>query len=228
MNGTGEWIPYIAKKFIRSASQKSDNYLKQLEENNVVKFIAEEWNRSGRKDGDACVECLEAKAIKVLDGDEEWFNIEKSIPGQWKKWTNNAGFIAEGTSESLLKFAKFSYDITGGYLMATDLQGTHTSSGYHLTDPAVLCPDEIDRRFGITNFNPFQQVVCLQAVERRLKDIEEKIGFQRLLIDPRARGPATALPTTTRYDDDDDRVVVLMPFIGSGWGNGLGFYPQYL
>ena len=66
---------------------------------------------------------------------------------------NNTGYFNPYTlNEWLLRFSLWTYEKTDGYLMVSDLQGVLTEKGYVLTDPVILCKDEL--RFGTTNMGP--------------------------------------------------------------------------
>ena len=73
--------------------------------------------------------------------------------GEFTKFSNNTGYFNPYTlNEWLLRFSLWTYEKTDGYLMVSDLQGVLTEKGYVLTDPVILCKDEL--RFGTTNMGP--------------------------------------------------------------------------
>lgn len=108
-------------------------------------------------------------------GTYKYFVVEKKlemVAEQWFKVINNAGTVTRGVAklncavvEYLTAFAHWTYCVTGGYLMVTDLQGvvaparaapssTRASDASAkktilLTDPAVHCTTST--RFGRTN-----------------------------------------------------------------------------
>ena len=73
----------------------------------------------------------------------------------------------ERLDEWLLRFALWTYEVTGGYLMVTDLQGVLTAEGYTLTDPVVLCTDLT--RFGSTNLGAEMMARCRASTEAHLE-----------------------------------------------------------
>ena len=67
--------------------------------------------------------------------------VEDFIPGDFKKWCNNYGFISEEaktTDIMMPAFMHWSWVHTGGEMMVADLQGVRGVDGYTLTDPVIL------------------------------------------------------------------------------------------
>lgn len=59
---------------------------------------------------------------------------------EFTKYSNNTDYWdADVLDESLLRFTKFSHDVTHGYLMITHLKGVKKNNMYYLTDPVILC-----------------------------------------------------------------------------------------
>ena len=67
----------------------------------------------------------------------EYVTCEDYIPGNYKKWISNYGFISD-ESTSLPAFAHWSWIHTKGEIMIADLQGVRNDSSYVLTDPVLL------------------------------------------------------------------------------------------
>ena len=67
----------------------------------------------------------------------EWCIVEDYIPGEYNKFCNNYGYIAEGT-HSLQSFMHWSWIHTKGDIMVADLQGVRKVDCYYLTDPVLL------------------------------------------------------------------------------------------
>ena len=81
----------------------------------------------------------------------EYVIVEDYIPGTFKKWCNNYGFIsAESVSIALAMpaFMHWSWLQSGGQLMVADLQGVRTDKGYVLTDPVILSSSN---QYGVTD-----------------------------------------------------------------------------
>ena len=71
----------------------------------------------------------------------EYVLVEDFIPGKFKKWCNNYGFIsdeAKTTAIMMPAFMHWSWVHTGGEMMVADLQGVCGDHGYRLTDPVIL------------------------------------------------------------------------------------------
>ena len=71
----------------------------------------------------------------------EFVIVEDYIPGIFKKWCNNYGYISsESRNDDLAMpaFMHWSWMQSKGELMIADLQGVCSEDGYILTDPAVL------------------------------------------------------------------------------------------
>jgi hypothetical protein len=76
---------------------------------------------------------------------------------EFVKYCNNTGYWdTDHVDDTLLRFSEWTYKVTSGYLMITDLQGVKSGSRVYLTDLVVLCTD-VDR-FGYTNLGePFMK-----------------------------------------------------------------------
>ncbi len=136
--GEIEWKSYVVKCFHDPRNQNKKEYLDQLETNGVLMFLAREWMKFNLTPE---IKCIESRAMEVTqaDGKVSWLHLEGLVEGEWAKWTDNKGCTYEPKKHmELLKFSKWTYDYTDGLLMATDLQGGKTASGYNLTDPAII------------------------------------------------------------------------------------------
>jgi hypothetical protein len=79
----------------------------------------------------------------------KYYSVENYIEGNYVKYNNNAGWIAQNVTDQTLiaqAFSHYSWQITRGYLMVVDLQGV----GGHLTDPQLHCLNP--KKFGDGNF----------------------------------------------------------------------------
>jgi hypothetical protein len=194
INGVGEWQHYIAKMFMKPNARTKENYLAQLEENSIAKFLTEKWRRDGHGRNNINITCLDSKAIRVNTSHGDcWYNLERVVEGTWQRWTDNTIFVKHDTPTALLKFAKWTHEITRGYLLVADLQGGFDSDGNcNLTDPCILCPTEIGRRFGRTNFDVNQMTVYLNKINEVLASRRRRVATAT-----RPRTPAST-PTATR------------------------------
>ena len=67
----------------------------------------------------------------------EYVVVEDYIPGTYKKWISNYGYISE-ESKSMPAFAHWSWIHSKGETMIADLQGVRGERNYVLTDPVLL------------------------------------------------------------------------------------------
>ena len=67
----------------------------------------------------------------------EYVVVEDYIPGTYKKWINNYGYISD-ESKSMPAFAHWSWIHFKGETMIADLQGVRGERNYFLTDPVFL------------------------------------------------------------------------------------------
>ena len=83
----------------------------------------------------------------------EYVIVEDYIPGHFKKWLNNYGYISDEVSfaKSMPAFAHWSWWHTGGEKMIADLQGVRSDDGYTLTDPVLMSGSVNGRRYGCTD-----------------------------------------------------------------------------
>ena len=94
------------------------------------------------------VSFTEVDVLKVVESNplsgprlHEYVLVEDFIPGNFKKWCNNYGFIsdeAKTTAITMPAFMHWSWVHTGGEMMVADLQGVSGDDGYTLTDPVIL------------------------------------------------------------------------------------------
>lgn len=78
-----------------------------------------------------------------------YFSLEKYFPGEYEKWSSNNGWTsAAPLANELSAFSHWTWQVTGGKLMVTDLQGVHANNQITLTDPTIHSQS---LRFGKTN-----------------------------------------------------------------------------
>jgi hypothetical protein len=80
----------------------------------------------------------------------EYVLVEDYIPGDFKKYCNNYGYISSD-SELMPAFMHWSWVHTSGQMMIADLQGVLTSTNYRLTDPVLLSNTIDGGRYGCTD-----------------------------------------------------------------------------
>ena len=71
----------------------------------------------------------------------ECVTCEDHIPGTFKKWCSNYGFI-DDESSSLHAFMHWSWGYTRGEEMVADLQGVRNPHSFKLTDPVIISLSE--------------------------------------------------------------------------------------
>ena len=126
-------LPQISKKV---------GYLKAK----LVCFQSQETDTGVRRwMGDECSE--------TWDSPLRWGCVERVLEGEFSKWFSN-GLYARRTddpeySATLEAFCHWTYQVTDGYLMVTDIQGIRVGDRFILSDPAIHCTDA--SRFGNTN-----------------------------------------------------------------------------
>ena len=108
-------------------------YLKQMEVSNIAHFLAKEYNNSTSRP----FHCAQIHYLPVCVVEEETktnekiedrrFCVEPPLPidsstTTFQKYSNNTGYWNEDIiDESLLRFTKWTHEITDGYLMVVDL-----------------------------------------------------------------------------------------------------------
>ena len=83
----------------------------------------------------------------------EYVIVEDYIPGEFKKWINNYGFVSKEVSSALYMpaFAHWSWCYTKGERMIADLQGVRSDRGYTLTDPVLMSGTVNGQMYGCTD-----------------------------------------------------------------------------
>ena len=83
----------------------------------------------------------------------EYVIVEDYIPGEFKKWLNNYGYVSDEVSFaiSMPAFAHWSWWYTNGEKMIADLQGVRSNKAYTLTDPVLMSGSVNGRRYGCTD-----------------------------------------------------------------------------
>ena len=160
----GAWEEVVLKEFLFPGERRLEKYAAQAENSAVGHFLATEYSKSHRPS--KAIDVIKSRILTVSStSGDVMYNMEEKLEGSsFKRWTNNVGFISE-KNRDLLDFSKWSYDISGGYLIFTDIQGMELAREIKLSDPAILCTDK--RRFGSTNFDPDVQIPkCYDAAKR--------------------------------------------------------------
>ncbi|RUP47906.1 kinase-like domain-containing protein [Jimgerdemannia flammicorona] len=122
------------------------------------------------------VKFLKARVIKTAAYGEPRYCSEEPLyrDANFKRFNCNAGVITEFHS-TLEAFAHFTYQFTEGYLVVTDLQGAEYQTEFILTDPAILCVDNL--RFGQTNLGSGGIKECFVA-NHRCNSVCQQLGLK--------------------------------------------------
>ncbi|CAK0861937.1 unnamed protein product [Prorocentrum cordatum] len=158
----------------------------------VAAFLAREF--SAQNPAGPRVEFLEAPVAVPAAGRP--FNLERAVPAaEFRRFSNNLGWWEPDADEVLMRFAQFTHEATGGYMMVTDLQGVRTAEGgFLLTDPCVLCHDVM--RFGGGNMGQRAMERCTASLAALLDAPQEPdIIVDEPAPEPRAHRPAQEQPS---------------------------------
>ena len=150
----------------------SENHIKASIESQILAgFLAKEFKKISPSQ----------KTLRFLDigylRDKDtgiWYSVEEYFPEKFIKWSSNAGFINEDEYSATLDcFAHWSYQATNQFLVVTDIQGCKKEKEYVLTDPAITCPDDMERfgstNLGIKGLNKFFETHRCNHICRHLK-----------------------------------------------------------
>lgn len=119
----------------------------------------------------------------------EFLYVEPNIDFEGKRWQKFTDNFTTSMNDFLASFTHFTYAVTAGYLMVTDIQGVYLKGSYFLSDPAILCADK-DHFPDPTNKGPLSMYAFFE-------EQHPKCSFevcQRLNI------------TTSRLDFDTDKI----------------------
>ena len=150
-------MKYVAKldKEISSTRDNLKGYSKELESITICHHISNEFderivNIIPKNQTNILLKYIHCYLYEITSpsSSHKYYYVEDYLPGNYIKYNNNAGWVANDIAEQTLvaqAFSHFSYQYTQGYLMIVDLQGV----GGFLTDPQIHCLDE--DKFGIGN-----------------------------------------------------------------------------
>lgn len=121
--------------------------------------LAEDFNKFTRKKHPP-IKFTEVRTHRVTEQEKnatpklnECVIVEDFIPGNFKKWLSNYGYISDEVSfaKSMPAFAHWSWWHTGGEKMIADLQGVRSDDGYTLTDPVLMSQSVNGQIYGCTD-----------------------------------------------------------------------------
>jgi hypothetical protein len=164
------WQPCVFKDF-KSKDAKDhllERYLEEMEVNSVASALAAEFNRTQRPPADRQMRYVlsSVATVETAKGSRTYF-AEPFLEGSFTRFSYNTGLWEEDRLDPwLLRFALWTYEVTGGFLMVADLQGIQSDQGFVLTDPVILSTDL--RRFGNTNLGAEMMERCKASAEAHL------------------------------------------------------------
>jgi serine/threonine-protein phosphatase PP1 catalytic subunit len=180
-----------------------DEFLCLSEVSSVAAFLAEQFS-SGCEDGSK-ISFLESHVGIPSDGGEP-FNLEDALPvPEFRRFSNNIGWWEPDADELLMRFMRWTHEVTDGHMMVVDIQGVRTETGFILTDPCILCADVT--RFGSGNLGP-------RAISRCLASLAA------LLDTPKIKEPAA--PSQLQHARPAASYCTSVPFMPDKitWGGG--------
>jgi hypothetical protein len=145
-----------------------ERYLEEMEVNSVASALAAEFNRTQRPPANRQVRYVlsSVATVKTAKGSRTYF-AEQFLEGSFTRFSYNTGHWEEDRLDPwLLRFALWTYKVTGGFLMVADLQGILSDQGFVLTDPVILSTDL--SRFGNTNLGAEMMERCKASAEAHL------------------------------------------------------------
>ena len=148
----------VVKELKESYTWKATDWDSTKEIHEESQKLAEGFNKYSRtnypiKFTDIDVQQVTSQARNATPKLNEYVIVEDYIPGQFKKWCNNYGYISDEVSfaKSMPAFAHWSWWHTDGEKMIADLQGVRFDDGYTLTDPVLMSGSVNGRRYGCTD-----------------------------------------------------------------------------
>ncbi len=151
----------VLKEFKDTLKNTLKHYQVLIETSVVSYYLGLKFNKAAEGVGKG-ISFIVPQLIEIKDPRKtpskstSYFCIEPQIEGEYKKFTNNYGFVSdEHYHQTLNAFSHWTYQYTGGYMMVSDLQGVVDGAHFRLTDPAIHCESSETssglERFGNTN-----------------------------------------------------------------------------
>ncbi len=215
-------LPCVVKKEKVSKFWTKDSWMMTLQVYSMARKLAEEFNKT--ETSNKTVEYVDtfhvkSDARKYQGGPylNEDLLVEDYVPGHFKKWCSNSGFISE-ESKTLPALMHWSWCHSKGKTMIADLQGIQTSYKYILTDPVMMSNTQGGKYGptdtgieGITMF--FLMHKCSELCRNLPRPTNEHIFS---IISPREKGQMQKVQISTAYSCDlvihRDNIKRLMEF----------------
>lgn len=178
LDGTaaGDRVVVLKDFKAKAASEHAlEKYLVEMEVNAVASALAAEFNKVCGPPPSRRMKYVGASVATVeRAGRAHNYFVEELLEGEFTRYSYNTGYWEEDLlDEWLLRFALWTYEVTDGFLMVSDLQGVHRGrDGYTLTDPVILCEDL--HRFGETNLGKEMMERCKESTTAHLEAMRGK------------------------------------------------------
>ena len=148
----------VVKELKESYTWKASDWDMTLEIHREAQKLAQAFNQYSQTNypitfTDVDVQQVTNQGSTATPKLNEYVIVEDYIPGDFKKWCNNYGYISDEVSFaiSMTAFAHWSWWYTNGEKMIADLQGVRSDNGYTLTDPVLMSGSVDGRRYGCTD-----------------------------------------------------------------------------
>jgi hypothetical protein len=131
-----------------------DDYATSMMEATIAIHLAGKYNESPYRPAHCgCISFLPVAVVQVVDEQHNPFRgrfpwnpfreglcVEKELPEDliFENYCNNDGWWGEPYDETLVRFVKYTHQVTHGFCMVTDLQGVQNGNEFILTDPVIL------------------------------------------------------------------------------------------
>ncbi|KAL3692237.1 hypothetical protein R1sor_005888 [Riccia sorocarpa] len=142
------------------SQHSKDRYLLQMEVQTIARQLAKNFNNTIAQRRPLWPEKVKFTKITLLKTEGKFYTKEKLLPGAWTRYSNNVQYVNRTQNGATLQaFSHWTYHVTSGLLLVTDLQGVKLPNEnvpgenvFWLTDPAIHTSDANILRFTNTNF----------------------------------------------------------------------------
>jgi len=200
-------------KLSKDPNENPRAYFKDVEMQGKAKYFAEMYNaQRPPKTIDYVVPyIIEFKKRPARNGMGPLvLGVEPMLTGQYKKHSNNFGFVSSEDRNTPAAFSHYTYHVSGGKLMVVDIQGVddtytdpqiHTADGAHKYGKADMGPQGIQKFFSTHLCNAICQYLKLPQVggkkridfEKALKGGEDPLQFGGVPAAPMIGSPLMGL-----------------------------------
>ena len=137
----------VVKEYKKRYMWAKGDWDKDMSLQKKAKELAKKFNaESGTTQPIYFVDCDVWKVSESTSGTPklgEWCLIEDYLPGDWTKWSSNAGYVnREVTAPAMRAFSHWSWAHTKGEALVCDLQGVRRDDRYILPDPVICSPGQ--------------------------------------------------------------------------------------